>query len=235
MEDMSKSSGSDIEINQDSLQDQSSSDSSPTSARGRLQKISSPLFNPKSMDIALPTIKEEMIQTTERRVSEEELEDLEKQDTISIKSEAAEPVRERVDHDSINMRRALLGACSVTCLVLSENVEEAVIRTVVVLAVILSEIASLYIKIRYLELLQASIVLIALDYRPIQTILILMTTRFSQEMGTYQMVILGLIVTCNWARNFVTEYKAEELFTCIIEVLAVCIQLRLKESKKGLL
>ena len=96
------------------------------------------------------------------------------------------------------------------------------IRTIVVLAVILSEIASKYIKTRYLELLQTGVLLIALDYRPIQTILILMTTRFPQEMGTYQMVLLGLIVLCNWARNFITEYKDEEVFACIVEVLAIC-------------
>ena len=47
----------------------------------------------------------------------------------------------------------MLGACSITCLVLSETVEQAVIRTIIVLAVVLSEIASIYIKIGYLELL----------------------------------------------------------------------------------
>ena len=59
----------------------------------------------------------------------------------------------RVDHDTIIMRQAMLGACSITCLVLSETVEQAVIRTIIVLAVVLSEFASIYIKIGYLELL----------------------------------------------------------------------------------
>jgi hypothetical protein len=35
------------------------------------------------------------------------------------------------------------------------------------------------------------------------------------------MVILGLIVIGNWIRNYVIEYKAEEILTCCVEVLAI--------------
>ena len=91
------------------------------------------------------------------------------------------------------------------------------------------EVASWYLKLNnsYLELAQTALLLTGLEHRAMQTILVLMTPLLLSIEEKYHMVVLGLIVISNLTRNFAIEYSTDEVIIAFIEILSICILLRL--------
>ena len=130
------------------------------------------------------------------------------------------------------MKYCILFACSITGLVFAESSLEVSIRVPIVLAVLLSEIIVFKLKFNqsYAELFQTAALLMVLDDRPVQSILILMMSRFLSDTGKTQLVILAIIVLANWIRNYVIEQETEEIFIGIIEILSVCSLIKLNKK-----